>query len=887
MSWLSRLFGKRKQEEELEEELQSHLKMATREHVERGEASRDADHAARREFGNVELVKETTRDAWGWGFLDRLAQDLRFGVRMIAKSPGFAAVAILTLALGIGANTALFSVVNGVLLNPLPYPEPEQLVTLHESKPNFDSGSISFPNFRDWRKDNRTFSMMGISRSYSYSLTGRGEAEQVIAEFISSDYLAVLGVKPVIGRLFAEGEDEIGASPIVLIGEGFWNRKFGAAPDIVGQGLTLDGQTFTIVGVVPASFKLQVLSFRPSDVYAPIGQWTNPILNFRTAGLGFHGVGRLKPGVTIQQARADMKRVTADLAAAYPDANTGIGATIMPLKEEMVGSLRPLLLVLLAAVGFVLLIACVNVANLLMVRATGRTREFAVRAALGADRGRIVRQLLTESMLLALAGGGLGLLLAAWGTKLALRNLPSALPRANEIGLDVRVLLFTMGASLLCGILFGLVPAIRTSKPNLHDTLKEGGRGASGGKHRAQGIFVVSEMAMALVLLIAAGLMIRSLSALWNVNPGFDSRNVLSFGVALAPSTKATSPDAVRAQLREVQSRLASTPGVKAASLSWGALPLAGDDEDLFYLEGQPKPASTNDMSWAISYVVQEDYLKVMRIPLQRGRFLTAQDNEHSSHVIVIDDFFARKFFGDQDPVGKRVIMDSKGGGVAEIVGVVGHVKQWGLDSDDKQSLRAQLYFPFMQLPDGAMQPSSWSGTGVVVRFDGDAQAVAKAIRSRLKGMSGEQVMYSLQTMEEVIAETLAERRVSMIVLGAFAALALGLACMGIYGVISYLVGQRTHEIGIRMALGAKQSDVQRMVLGEGVRMVTLGVVIGLLAAAGLTRLMANLLFGVSATDPLTFAGVGIILTIVALAACYVPARRAMRVDPIVALRYE
>jgi predicted permease len=886
MSWMNKLFGKQKQEKELEEEVRTHLEMAAKERVERGEAAREAERAARREFGNVGLVKEVTRDVWGWGSFERLMHDLRFGVRMMAKSPGFAVVAILTLALGIGANTALFSVVNGVLLNPLPYTDPDQLVTLAESKPNFDSGSISFPNFRDWRKDNRTFSAMGISRPYSYSMTGRGEAEQVTAEFISSDYLAVFGVKPVIGRLLTEGEDEIGAGPIVLIGEGFWNRKFGAARDIVGQGLTLDGKTFTIVGVVPASFKLQVWSFRSSDVYAPIGQWTNPILNLRTAGLGFHGVGRLKSGVTIQQARADMKRVTENLTAAFPDVNTGIGATIMPLKEQMVGYLRPLLLVLLAAVGFVLLIACVNVANLLMARSTGRTREFAVRAALGADRGRIVRQLLTESMLLALAGGGLGFLLAAWGTKVALRNLPSTLPRANEIGLDVRVLLFTMGASLLCGILFGLVPALRTSNPNLHDTLKEGGRGGSGGKHRAQGIFVVAEMAMALVLLIAAGLMIRSLSALWNVNPGFDSHNVLSFGVALAPSTKATSPDAVRAQLRELQSRLASTPGVKAASLSWGALPLGGDDEDLFYLEGQPKPANANDMNWAISYVVQEDYLKVMRIPLQRGRFLTAQDNERSSHVIVIDDVLARKFFGDQDPVGKRVIMDGKGG-VAEIVGVVGHVKQWGLDSDDKQSLRAQLYFPFMQLPDGAMQPSSWSGTGVVVRFEGDAQAVAAAIRSGLRAMSGEQVMYSVQTMEEIIAETLAERRVSMFVLGAFAALALGLASIGTYGVISYLVGQRTHEIGVRIALGAKQSDVMGLVLREGMKMTAIGVVLGLIAAAGLTRLMANLLFGVSATDPLTFAGVAVVLTLVALTACYVPARRAMKVDPIVALRYE
>src|SRR5467141_13260 len=886
MNWVSRLFGKRKREGELEEELQNHLKMAARERAERGEAGEEAERAARREFGNVELVREVTRDAWGWGFLDRLMQDLQFGARMIAKSPGFAAVAILTLALGIGANTALFSVVNGVLLNPLPYPDPQQLVTLHESKPNFEAGSISFPNFRDWRKQNTTFSMMGVSRGYSFNLTGAGDAEQVRAEFVSTDFLPMLGVKPVVGRSFEEGEDEFGASPIVIISAGFWNRKFASAQDVLGKGLTLDGRSYAIVGVVPANFNLQIAGFRTSELYVPIGQWTNSALHVRAAGLGIHGIGRLKPGVTIQRARADMLRVTGHLAEEYPDSDKGIGATLIPLKEQMVGDVRRLLLVLLAAVGFVLLIACVNVANLMMARSMGRSREFAVRAALGAGRRRIVRQLLTESMLLALAGGGLGLLLAAWGTKLALRNLPSALPRASEIGLDVRVLLFTMGASLLCGILFGLVPALRTSKPNLHDTLKGGGRGSGGGKQRAQGAFVVAEMAMALVLLVAAGLMIRSLNALWNVNPGFDSHNVLSFGVALAPSTKATSPDAVRAQLREVQSRLASTPGVKAASLSWGALPLGGDDEDLFYLEGQPKPASANDMSWAISYVVQEDYLKVMRIPLQRGRFLTAQDNEHSSHVIVIDDFFARKFFGDQDPVGKRVILNGKGG-VAEIVGVVGHVKQWGLDSDDKQSIRAQLYFPFMQLPDAAMQPSSWSGTGVVVRFCGDAHRVATAIRSGLRGMGGEQVMYSVQTMEEVIAETLATRRVSMVVLGAFAALALGLACMGIYGVISYLVGQRTHEIGIRMALGAKQRDVLRMVLGEGVRMVTLGVVIGLLAAAGLTRLMANLLFGVSATDPLTFAGVGMILTIVALAACYVPARRAMKVDPIVALRYE
>jgi predicted permease len=870
---------------ELEEEVRSHLEMAARERVERGEDKKEAERAARREFGNVGLVKEVTRDVWGWGSLERLMQDLRFGLRMMAKSPGFAAVAILTLALGIGANTALFSVVNGVLLNPLPYPNPEQLVTLAESKPNFDSGSISFPNFRDWRKDNCTFSRMGISRESSFNLTGSGDAEQVGAQFISSDFLPLLGVKPSIGRFFSEGEDEIGASPIVLISAEFRNRKFASGLDVLGKGIALDGRSYTIIGVVPASFKLQVWGFRPSELYLPIGQWTNPLLNRREAGLGIHGVGRLKPGVTIQQARADMQRVTEHLTEAYPGADTGIGATLMPLKEHVVGRVRLLLLVLLSAVGFVLLIACVNVANLLMVRSAGRAREFAVRAALGAGRGRIVRQLLTESIVLALAGGGLGLLLAAWGTKVALQHLPAALPRATEVGLDVRVLLFTMGISLLCGILFGLAPALRTSKSNLQDTLKEGGRGSGGGKHRAHGVFVVAEVAMALVLLISAGLMIRSLSALWRVNPGFDARNVLTFSVSLPPSMKDASAEAIRAALRQVQSKLESTPGVKSASLSWGAVPLGEDDEDVFWLEGQPKPASVNDMSWTLSYVVQEDYLKVMGIPLERGRFFTAQDSERAAHVVVIDDVFARKFFGDQDPIGKRVNLYVKGG-AAEIVGVVGHVKQWGLDSDDKQSLRAQLYFPYMQLPDEAMRLSARS-TGVLLKLDGAAQGPAATIRTVLKGMNSDQVMYGVQTMEEIIAETLATRRVSMIVLGIFAALALGLASMGIYGVISYLVGQRTHEIGIRMALGAKQSDVLRMVLSEGMKMTVIGVGVGLFAAVGLTRLMANLLFGVRATDTLTFTGVAVILTLVALLACYVPARRAMKVDPIVALRYE
>ena len=390
---------------------------------------------------------------------------------------------------------------------------------------------------------------------------------------------------------------------------------------------------------------------------------------------------------------------------------------------------------------------------------------------------------------------------------------------------------------------------------------------------------------MALVLLIAAGLTIRSLSNLWNVNPGFDAHNVLTFGLSLAPSMKEASADGIRAALREVNAKLKTVPGVKAVSYSWGAVPMAYDDEDLFWLEGQPKPATANDMSWALSYVVEEDFLEVMGIPLKRGRFFTAQDNEHAQHVIVVDEVFARKFFPDQDPIGKRVVLDNKGG-LAEIVGIVGHVKQWGLDTDDKQSLRAQLYFPFMQLPDKAMQ-MSWSGQAVMVRFEGDAQSAGAAIRSAVKTMNGEQVMYGEQTMEEIIADSLAARKLSMIMLGVFAALALGLASMGIYGVISYLVGQRTHEIGIRMALGARPGQVLRIVLGEGLKMTVIGVAIGLCAAVGLTRLMANLLFGVSAIDPLTYIAVAVILILVALVACYIPARRAMRVDPIVALRYE
>jgi predicted permease len=812
-------------------------------------------------------------------------QDLRSALRQFIKTPGVTAVVLITIALGVGANTALFSVVNGVLLNPLPYPQPDQLVTFHEGKPNFATGSISFPNFRDWHKDNRTFASMAISRGSAFSLTGAGEATQVTGEFVTADYFKVLGAKPLLGRTFAPGEDEIGAAPIAVISEGLWHRKFASAPDIIGKLMTLDGRGYTIIGVIPASFHFALGNFGAQrDIYAPVGQWNNNLLNTRTAGLGFHGVGRLKPGVTLEQAQADMAQVSSNLAAAYPDANKGISAKLIPLKQWTVGGVRSFLLVLLAGVGFVLLIACVNVANLLLARSAARTREFAIRAAMGASQSRVLRQLMIESIVLGLAGGGLGLLLAAWGTRAALGILPTALPRSEEIGLDPRVLLFTLLISLLAGILFGLAPALKMLPATLSDSLKESGRGMSGTRHRAQSIFVVAEMAMALVLLIGAGLMIRTLGRLWSVDPGFIPRNVMSVGISLPPSMAKATPDAIRAEFREIDSKIASIPGVEAASQVWGALPMNGDDEQTFWIEGQPKPASENEKSWAIDYIVEPGYLKTMSIPLLRGRFFTDQDNEHSPRVVVVDDVFAKSFFPNQDPIGKRILQDNAS--PAEIIGVVGHVRQWGLDTDDSEKLRTQFYIPCMQMPDSfiAMAPS---GSGMVIRSDQAGTGLLDAIRHTAQQISGEMVIFGPQSMEEVISSSLAERRFSMILLVAFAALALLLASVGLYGVISYVVGERTHEIGVRMALGARHADILQLILSGAGRLAVIGTATGLIAAFGLTRLMANLLYGVKPGDPLTFIAVPAILISVALLASYLPARRATKVEPMVALRYE
>lgn len=840
----------------------------------------------------IDLLWRSTSAFWDALWLqhlrweDEMIQDLRYGVRMLLKNPGFTAVVVLTLGLGIGANAALFSVVNGVLLNPLPYSHPDQLVALHQRSPNFETGSIPYPNFRDWQKDNQTFSAMALARPFGFSLIGAGEAEQVRAQLVSADFFSLLGVKPQLGRSFAAGEDERGAAPIVLISARLWQRKFGSAPDALGKSLTLDDKSYTIAGVLPANFTFSFRNFSDADVYVPIGQWNLPQLQNRNAGLAFFGIGRLKVGVTIAQAQADLDGVTQNLAAAYPATNQGIGAKIIPLKERIVGNVRPVLLMLLGAVGFVLLIACVNVSNLLLARSTARTHEFAIRAALGAGRWRLLRQSLTESTLLALLGGGLGLAVAALGTKSALAALPTAVPRAQEVGLDGRVLFFTCAVTLLTGVLAGLAPALKTARGRLAEMLKEGGRGMSGGRQRAQSVLVAAEMALALVLLIGAGLMIRSLSALWRVDTGFRADNVLTFSLSLSPSMKAASPAAIRNAFRELRDKLNAVPGVQAASFSFGANPLQYDEDSFFWREGQPKPANRSEMNMTLVYRGDPGYLNVLGIPLKQGRFFTEQDDEQTQQVVVIDEVFARQYFPNENPVGQRLYLD---GGLVHIVGVVGHIKQWSLDADDKVKLQAQLYEPFMQLSDNAMRIASTSAN-VVVRFAGGAEGLPSlldSIRRAAQSQHRENVIIRPQTMNEIIAGSLAPRRFSMILLEAFAAVALVLASVGLYGVISYLVGQRTHELGIRVALGAQRRDVLRLVINHGMKMALGGVALGLFAAFGLTRLLAKLLYGVSATDPLTFAVIALLLAAVALLACFAPAWRAMKVDPLVALRHE
>lgn len=831
--------------------------------------------------------------------MNGLVQDLNYAMRQLRKNKGFTTVAVVTLALGIGANTAIFSVVNCVLLKPLPFPNARRIVSMFEDKPNFPQGSISYPNFLDWQRDNRSFEAIAAYRFADGTITGVGEGENVPARRISADFFPILGVTPILGRNFSFDEDQRGANPTAMISEGLWKRKFGSDPNVIGKRIIVAGEGRTIIGVVPASFRLVIQNFKTSDIYEPIGEETDPAFYNRDSFWGTDAIGLLKTGVTLEQAREDMKGVNTALAAAYPNINASLKSTIVSLKDEMVGEVRPVLLLLLGAVGLVLLIACVNVANLLLARSTTRRRELSIRAALGAGQTRILRQLLTESVLLSLLGGVLGVVVAKMVTSAAIaapaNSFAPDIPRIEEIRLDVRVFTFAVVISLLTGIAFGLVPGLRASRKNVSDTLKDTGRAISGGRSRAQAVFVVGEMAMALVLLVGAGLMLRTLLHLWNMDPGFDPHYVINFGIYPPPSLANQSPDAIRAALRRIDSTIHAVPGVESVSLSWDAQPMEGDSEKSFLVEGQQQPARQSDLPWALSYTIEPEYLNTMRIPLLRGRFFTAADNEHSARVVVIDSSFARQYFSGQDPIGKHLrILDLDSDATRQtwiqltIVGIVAHVNQFGLSDDPTRPLHAQLYRSAMQCSDIFLKGAAQGGS-VYVRFRQPLtpEAAYQSIRTQLTAGNDQMIVAENQSEEEIVARSIANQRFSFVLLGAFAGLALLLASIGIYGVLSYLTAQRTREIGVRMALGAQRFDVLRLMLSDGINMILAGVAIGVVAALGLTQLMASLLFAIKPTDPITFATVATLLCLVAVLACYIPARRAAKVDPMVALRYE
>jgi predicted permease len=821
-----------------------------------------------------------------------LLHDLQYACRQMMKSPGFAMIAILTLALGIGANTTIFSVVNGVLLNPLPYPESNRLVTLFHSKPNFVKGSISYLNFLDWQRDNQCFEAMAAYRNAGgLTLTGSGEAENVKGEMVSAGFFEILGVKPMAGRTFSADEDRLGANPTVMISEGLWKRKFASNQHIVGQSIVLGGVPRTIIGVVPASFQLNQWNFHTAEAYTPVGEWREPQFRDRRSAWGMDALARLKPGVTLAEAAEDMQRVNRGMDATYPDIDAGIKTTIVPLRDQIVGDVRPVLWVLMGAVLFVLLIACVNVANLQLARSTAREREFAVRVALGAQQGRLIRQVLTESVALAMAGGALGLLLSYWGAKAAVAAIPDMLPRAENIGLDGRVLLFTMSISLVAGIVFGLAPAFRTSRTDVNATLNQSGRSLVGSRHKAQAVFVTIEMAMALILLVGAGLMIRTLVRLWNVNPGFNPQNVILFDVTPSASLSRQSPEAIRAAYRQMAATIHAVPGVQQVSFDWGARPMFSDWEETFWVEGRPHAEHEADLPLSLRYGIEPDYLKLMQIPLLRGRFVTDADNEHSARVAVIDESFAERFFPGQDPIGQHLhfTQGSSGGPrTDEIVGVIGHVKQFGLEPDKSNNVEVQYYEPFQQATDDIMRRVG-QGMPVFVRVaDGvDPESLFPSIRRALTQTDSQMVVDSLQPMQRIVADSIGRQRFAMMLFSIFAGGALLLASIGIYGVLSYIVGQRTREVGIRMALGAQKGDVVRAVLSDGARMTLPGIAIGLVVALVLTRLMSAMLFGVTPTDVVTFASVPLVLCFVALLACYLPARRAAKLDPMQALRAE
>ncbi|HSB11414.1 MAG TPA: ABC transporter permease [Blastocatellia bacterium] len=809
--------------------------------------------------------------------MDTLLHDIRYSIRTFLKTPGFTAVAVIALALGIGANTAIFSVVNALLLKPLPYKEADRLVLIWHSYPklNLEQASLSAPSYVEYRDMTTSFEQVATATEWSVNLTGVGEPERLQGARVSYNLFATLGVQPAQGRSFLAEEDRPGSDKVVVLSNGLWQRRFGGDPSIVGQTITLDGSSYDVVGVMPAGFVFMV----EVDLFKPIAFTPEQLAPNRHGNEYLIGVARLKPGVTFAQASAEMNLLADQLRPQFYGPNWGI--TVVPLREQLVGNFRTALFILLGAVGCVLLIACANVANLLLARASSRQKEIAVRTALGASRGRIVRQLLTESVLLAALGGALGLLLAFVGIRALVLGVPEDITGFivgwKDISLSAPVLAFTFGVSMLTGVVFGLVPALRASRPDMNESLKEGGRGGTEGRHNnlVRASLVVLEVAVALVLLIGAGLLIRSFMRLQQVSPGFNPSNVLTMQLSL-PESKYGERAQIASFFEQVVERVQSLPGVASAGVG-NNIPMGNDGwnasfaiEGLQLAPGEPSPHGDPHM-------VSPDYFKAMGIALLRGRYFTEADSKDSLQVAIIDETLADQYWPDQDPIGKRIGF----GGTRdqriwhEIVGVVGHVKQYGLDGKTK----VQYYFPQSQSPQRNMY--------LIVRTTGEQRSIVSSIRGAIDSIDKDQPIYRLMKMDDIVANSALQRRVSMFLLGIFAAVALVLAAVGIYGVMAYTVTQRTHEIGIRMALGAQPKDVLALVVRRGMLMTLIGVGLGLAGAFAVTKVMASLLFGVGAHDPLTFVGISVLLGAVALIASLVPARRATRVDPMIALRYE
>jgi len=805
--------------------------------------------------------------------MDSLLHDIRFGLRSLKSAPATAGIAILALALGIGANTAIFSVVNGVLLKPLPYPQPDRLVLLYASNPQagYPRFSSSPPDFDDWRRQSRVFDGLAAMRMSSMNLTGRAEPEVLDTGRVSADFFSLLRLRPFLGRVFRPDEDTDAGRHVAFLSHGFWQRRFGGDPKVIGQSLSLDGESYTVVGVAPPGFDFP----RKRDLWLPLA------LDWAKENRGNHFlsvVGRLRPGVPVGQAQAEMSGIAARLEKQYPGYDQGWGIVVLPLQQVVVEKIRPALLVLLGVVAAVLLIACLNVANLLLARLAARGREISIRTALGAGRLRLIRQLLTESVLLALAGGALGLLLAFWGTRALLALNPAVIPRAEAIGLDGRVLVFTLALSVAAGLVFGLFPALQDPGAHLHESLKEGGRAVAGG-HRgrhARQLLALLEVAIALVLLVVAGVLLHSFARLSAVDPGFHPGGVLTLDVS-PPRYKYPDPARLGIFYRQLLERVRALPGVERAAAS-SPLPLSGRNNILiFEVFGRP-PAPADHPLTAVVRSVSPDYFRTLGVRLVRGRLLDDHDTLEVPPSIVVNQTMAAKIWPGQDPLGQRLTFDDPTDKKAlwqTVVGVVGDVKQQSLAEETSLEIdqaQAQVPAPY---------------TTLVVRSGSDPQALATPIRRAVLGLDPDLPVFRVQTLDAVVAESLAQNRMSTALLGLFAALALVLAAVGVYGVISYSVAQRTHEMGIRMALGAARGDVLRLVIRQGMTLVAIGLGLGLLGAFFATRVISGLVFGVSPRDPVTFVLVPLALTLVALLANYLPARRATEVDPLVALRQE